>query len=67
MPGMDGHDLILAVHARRPALPAILLTGHVEEIAADPQAPAPFRLLQKPVTPAKIAAQLAAMMRTEAE
>jgi len=30
MPATDGFDLLLAVHAIRPALPVILITGHPE-------------------------------------
>jgi len=46
--GMDGRALIAAARARRPGLPAILLTGWVEEAAPDGQ-PGAFLLLHKPV------------------
>ena len=64
MPGMNGLDLIREVHRRKPALPAILLTGHVGDIAAAPFGATGERVtvLQKPVRPAKLAARLAACM-----
>ncbi|CAN7435470.1 response regulator [Phenylobacterium sp. LjRoot219] len=65
MPGMDGLDLIREVHARKPDLPAILLTGHVGEVAAQAvhrQRSDRFTLLQKPMKPAQIAERLAALI-----
>jgi FixJ family two-component response regulator len=32
MPGMDGFDLLRLVHAARPGLPAILITGYPETL-----------------------------------
>lgn len=65
MPGMDGLDLIREVHARQPDLPAILLTGHVGEVAKQAvhrQRSDRFTLLQKPMKPAQIAERLAALI-----
>jgi signal transduction histidine kinase/ActR/RegA family two-component response regulator len=66
MPGENGIDLIRAVHARMPGLPAILLTGHVGDVAAAlavrEQRAEHFTLLQKPITPAQIADRLTALM-----
>jgi len=58
MDGMNGVDFIRAARARRPGLPAILLTGQVGEV---PQAQGgPFVLLQKPVRLSELVDQLAA-------
>jgi signal transduction histidine kinase/ActR/RegA family two-component response regulator len=66
MPGRNGIDLIHEVHARRPGLPAILLTGHVGDVAAAKakrkQQSEHFTLLQKPAPPAQIAERLTALM-----
>jgi DNA-binding NtrC family response regulator len=62
MPGMNGLDLIAAVHVRMPRLPAILLTGHLGDIAsyqADGPSSESFTVLQKPIRPTRLAAQLA--------
>jgi signal transduction histidine kinase/ActR/RegA family two-component response regulator len=70
MPGRNGVDLIREVHARMPGLPAILLTGHVGDAAAARaarrQKSEHFTLLQKPMPPAQLAEQLAALMRKDA-
>jgi len=62
MPGMNGLELIREVHKRKPALPAILLTGHVGDIAATRFGTMGDRIivLQKPVRPAELADRLAA-------
>jgi CheY-like chemotaxis protein len=65
MPGMDGRELIRAAQARRPGLPAILLTGHPAGAAApanEGARPAPFRLLHKPISGPYLAEQVAAML-----
>jgi signal transduction histidine kinase/CheY-like chemotaxis protein len=65
MPGMNGLDLIHAIRARKPGLPAILLTGHVSEVASegfDRLRGEPFALLYKPMPPARVAERLAAVM-----
>jgi signal transduction histidine kinase len=65
MPGINGLDLIHEVHARRPGLPAILLTGHVQDVSAgafhrlDGE---PFALLHKPTPPARVAERLAELI-----
>jgi CheY-like chemotaxis protein len=69
MPGINGLDLIHAVHARRPGLPAILLTGHVQDVSAgafnrlDEE---PFALLHKPTPPARVAERLAELIAQSA-
>jgi signal transduction histidine kinase/ActR/RegA family two-component response regulator len=63
MPGRNGIELIGEVHARKPGLPAILLTGHIAEVAAEAnERNHDFTLMQKPARPAQIAQQLAALM-----
>ena len=68
MPGMNGVDLIHEVHARRPGLPAILLTGHVSDggtQAFQRLRTEPFTLLFKPMPPARVAQRLASVMAAE--
>ncbi len=65
MPGMSGLELIGEAHARRPGLPAILITGYVGDVPADAFRSLEgkrFALLQKPAPPARVAAQLAELM-----
>jgi signal transduction histidine kinase/ActR/RegA family two-component response regulator len=66
MPGDNGIELIREIHVRTPGLPAILLTGHVGDVAAEQavqgQETDDFSLLQKPIRPAQIAARLAMLM-----
>jgi signal transduction histidine kinase/CheY-like chemotaxis protein len=65
MPGLNGLDLIHEVHARRPGLPAILLTGDLQDMS-----PAaftrlngePFSLLRKPTPPTRVAERLAELI-----
>ncbi|HTZ69807.1 MAG TPA: ATP-binding protein [Acetobacteraceae bacterium] len=63
MPGLNGIELIDAALARRPDLPAILLTGHVGDVAAmqvDNNAEgARFTVLRKPIRVAQLADVLA--------
>jgi signal transduction histidine kinase/CheY-like chemotaxis protein len=69
MPGINGLDLIHEVHARRPGLPAILLTGNVQDVTAgainrlDGE---PFALLHKPTPPARVAERLAELIAQSA-
>jgi signal transduction histidine kinase/CheY-like chemotaxis protein len=65
MPGLNGLDLIHAAQARRPGLPAILLTGYVGDVPADAFQSLqgkPFALLLKPAQPVRVLAQLAELM-----
>jgi signal transduction histidine kinase len=65
MPGMNGLDLIHEIHARRPGLPAILLTGHMGDVAirgVGGSAIEPFALLYKPIAPARVVERLATAM-----
>ena len=48
MPTMDGFQLLRVMHARRPELPIILITGHPELLQLPSAAPGRFRLLKKP-------------------
>ncbi len=62
MPGMNGVDLIAAARNRTPSLPAVLLTGHVGDIALpafDGASKNRFILIQKPVRAAELAERLA--------
>jgi CheY-like chemotaxis protein len=68
MPGMNGLELIREVQRRKPALPMILLTGHIGDIAVasiDHVGGDRVTLLQKPVSPAELAARLTAAIATE--
>ena len=65
MPGLNGLDLINEVHARRPGLPAILLTGDLQDLAAGAFSRLngePFALLRKPTPPRRVAEQLAELI-----
>jgi signal transduction histidine kinase len=52
MPGLTGTDLLQELQLKRPGLPAILLTGHVDEVSMPFNAN--FVLLQKPVHPQQL-------------
>jgi CheY-like chemotaxis protein len=57
MPGMGGIALIREVHARRPGMPTVLLTGYAGEaahLAVSGTPPNGFLLLRKPVSAAQI-------------
>jgi PAS domain S-box-containing protein len=65
MPGMDGVSLIHAAHARRPRLPAILLTGYAGDaatLAVGGALSGSFSLLRKPVSGAKLADRVATLL-----
>jgi hypothetical protein len=62
---MDGRELIWAAQARRPGLPAILLTGHPVGAAAPADGgkqAASYRLMHKPVSGPCLAEQVAAVL-----
>jgi DNA-binding NtrC family response regulator len=68
MSGMNGLDLIREAQRRQPTLPAILLTGHVGDIAAPPTECAGggrVTVLQKPVRPRELAERIDAAMRPD--
>jgi signal transduction histidine kinase/CheY-like chemotaxis protein len=68
MSGMNGLDLIREAQRRQPTLPAILLTGHVGDIAAPPTECAGGRrvtVLQKPVRPRELVERIDAAMRPD--
>lgn len=69
MPGMDGLALIRQVHALRPGLPAILLTGFAGEARelATGAASRPFSLLRKPVTVAQLIDRIEAILAARAQ
>jgi len=49
LPAMDGFELLRVVHAARPRLPVILITGHPEMLNRLPPAGAgDYRLFKKP-------------------
>ena len=49
MPGMDGFELLRRVHAARPGLPTILITGYPDRLKRlPPLAGCPPRLFTKP-------------------
>jgi FixJ family two-component response regulator len=49
LPGMDGYELSRVVHASRPSLPVILMTGHPEILNRAPHTHANvFRVFEKP-------------------
>ena len=48
MPVMDGFQLLRVMHATRPELPIILITGHPELLQLPSADPGRFRLLKKP-------------------
>jgi CheY-like chemotaxis protein len=62
MPGMSGIEAIKAAQARRPGLPAILLSGYAGDAAALPSGGASFALLRKPATMAQLADVIALLM-----
>jgi CheY-like chemotaxis protein len=65
MPGMNGLELIHAIHARKPGLPAVLFTGHMSEVSAagfGRLKDETFALLYKPMAPAKVAERLASVI-----
>jgi CheY-like chemotaxis protein len=66
MPGMNGLELIRRVHARKPDLPAILLTGHVGDIVSEAGASRDKRitLFQKPIPPSQLAQRLTKVLDT---
>ena len=65
MPGMSGWDLIRELRSRRPHLPSLMLTGHLERATAETLEQATdgrFLLLRKPVAPALLAKRLSALL-----
>jgi len=70
MPGMDGLALIREVQARRPGLPAVLLTGYAGDgaaLAVSGAVSGTFSLLCKPVTAAQLTNRIAALLAARAE
>ena len=63
MPGMDGLALIRAAQERRPALPAILLTGYAGESVL-PAAEPGYSLMRKPVSGADLVDRIIALTGT---
>ena len=67
MPGMDGIAVIRAAQARRPGLPAVLLTGYAQPErvpVADPVSGS-FSLLRKPVRGRELVDRIRALMAEE--
>ncbi len=65
--GQNGLDLIREVQKRYPALPAILLTGHVGDIAAAPATGSTVIVLQKPVPLAALAERLTVALASQGD
>ena len=57
MPGMNGTDLIREIRARRPGLPALLVSGYAEAEGIAPDLPR----LTKPFRQVDLAASIAAL------
>jgi PAS domain S-box-containing protein len=67
MPGMDGLELIRAVHERWPGLPAVLLTGYAGDgatLAFGGVIGGTFSLLRKPVTGEQLAARINVLLES---
>jgi signal transduction histidine kinase len=65
MPGMDGLELIGEAQARRPGLPAVLITGDPAEVAVpndDGAHAAAFQLMHKPISGAHLLDRIATML-----
>jgi CheY-like chemotaxis protein len=65
MPGMDGLTLIRAAQSRRPALPAILLTGYAgaaASLAIGDTLRGTFSLLRKPISGSQLVDQVATLL-----
>lgn len=65
MRGMSGLAVIREAQARRPGLPAVLLTGYVGDQAALPAEGANFALLRKPVSITELADVIAILLSGE--
>lgn len=65
MPGMDGMSLIREAQARRPGLPAVLVTGHAEPVGTPTTTSGSglSAVFRKPVAVAELAACLAALVK----
>jgi signal transduction histidine kinase len=65
MPDMNGAELVRAVRARKPGLPAIVLTGYVGDVAQQAREGVgeKFTVLQKPIGPTDLALHLARTIR----
>ncbi len=67
MPGRDGLDMLRVVHERKPALPVIVLSDHIEvadRIAAFDAGASDF--LAKPFSPGELLARVHAQLRRAA-
>jgi CheY-like chemotaxis protein len=62
MPGMNGTDLIREISARRPGLPALLVSGYAETDGIAPDLPR----LTKPFRQVDLAASIASLKRNDA-
>jgi CheY-like chemotaxis protein len=67
MPEMGGTAVIREAQARRPGLPAILLTGYAGDPGALPQDGARFMMLAKPSTMADLADCIAILLSQRSE
>ena len=62
MPGMGGLAVIRGAKARRPTLPAILLTGYEGDSAALPREGAGFAFLRKPASITELTDSIAMLL-----
>lgn len=64
MPGMDGFELLRQIHAARPGLPVVLITGYPETIKRLPaQAAGSPRVFTKPFRGAELLAAISEALR----
>ena len=63
MPGMNGIELAQRVHARHPELPVLYISGYSDEVLATVRAgDEALDVLEKPFTPATLAARVASVL-----
>jgi CheY-like chemotaxis protein len=70
MPGMNGLALIQEARRRRPALPALLLTGYADasiRLAVDQAGESSTGLLRKPVSGSELAERATALLAHAAD
>ena len=64
MPAMDGFELLRMVHAARPELPIILITGHPDMLSRLPAiGPTHYRLFKKPFDGQELLAAVSGALR----
>ena len=69
MPGMNGQDLIQEARVCQPGLPALLITGHLDDggtMVSQMQETGPFAVIRKPVRGDALVASVRAIVATQA-